>query len=247
MSIFTKILKRAGDTSEVSVSKAIENHKRFREDAESRQLEHFSRQFKEHAIKNALSGSSIPPIHQHCRFDNYEIYDNNQVNALAFAKSYAERIGKDSYQPSFIFSGTCGTGKNHLSAAICLSVINNGGMAKMITLNELHQQFRSRCFGESPTMKETIFMENLAKLDLLVIDEVGLQSNSPAQKIFIDQVINDRANKALPTGMITNLDFEGFTRSVSARVLDRMQAYGGAWINFEWESYRTRKVNNNEH
>ncbi|MGR5294768.1 ATP-binding protein [Vibrio mediterranei] len=238
--VFERLRARAGTPAkDFNLDEAIAKIKQQREEAEKKQFAVFERQFKNHALKNALGGSCIQPIHQNCRLSNYNIYVPDQQDVLNFAKVYAAEFFNGNVNPCFVFSGTVGTGKNHLAAAICFSIMEHGGLAKMTTVTELHQQLRSRCFGPNVLMTEDKFMEHLSKIDLLIIDEVGLQTNSNSQKIFIDQIINDRTNQRLPTGIITNLDFDGLTHVLGDRIMDRLQMNNGVWKNFGWQSYRT--------
>lgn len=239
-SVFERLRERAGTPSkDFDVADAIAQMEKRRQQAEAQQLGIFERQFKSHALKNALGGSCIKPIHEGCRLHSYRVYSPAQREVLNFSKVYASEFFNGEVNPCFVFSGSVGTGKNHLAAAICLHIMENGGLAKMTTVTELHQHLRSRCFGPNAVMSEDEFMENLAKIDLLVIDEVGLQTNSNSQKVFIDQIINDRTNQRLPTGIITNLGYDGLNHVLGERIMDRLQMNNGAWKSFDWPSYRT--------
>ncbi|EEB93499.1 hypothetical protein MPER_07831, partial [Moniliophthora perniciosa FA553] len=66
-------------------------------------------------LQNVLGRSGIQELHQSCSFQNYNAELPTQRNALEKSKAYAARFG--SGFGGFIFSGGCGTGKNHLAAA----------------------------------------------------------------------------------------------------------------------------------
>src|SRR5699024_8010711 len=65
--------------------------------------------------------SGIRELHINCSFDNYRVECAGQMNALEKARQYAAEF--DNSIASFIFSGNPGTGKNHLAAAICNTLI----------------------------------------------------------------------------------------------------------------------------
>ncbi|VEB61335.1 DNA replication protein DnaC [Salmonella enterica subsp. enterica] len=77
-----------------------------------------------------------------------------------------------------------------------------------------------------------------AKVDLLVLDEVGIQRGSSGEKVILNQVIDRRLSSMRPVGVLTNLNHEGLLDSLGARVIDRLQMDGGMWVNFDWGSYR---------
>lgn len=39
---------------------------------------------------------------------------------------------------------------------------------------------------------------------------------------------------------MTNLNYELLTETLGARILDRLQMDGGMWVNFDWDSYRSK-------
>ncbi len=239
--ILNRLSKISGH--EINIPKP-EECQRIREEAkakaEAEQYDRFARQQKEHAFKQAVGGSSIPVRYQSATLENYEVYDKAQNCALQFAKEYMQGFTGSVPPSSFVFSGGTGTGKNHLAAALCMAIINAGGSAKLVTVNELDQHRRAACYGQQATMTEIQFMRQVAKIDLLVLDEVGLTTNSASQRVFIDQLINDRSNLGIPTGVITNFNTEELSKELGPRIMNRLQEGGGHWISFTWESYRTR-------
>lgn len=233
-------------TTPEELEQARRDAEKAKRESELEQAAVIQRNIKNHALKVALGGCSIPPRYQDCTVDNYQVYESAQNIAVNFARQYASDFFGCFAPSSFVFSGTTGTGKNHLAAAICMQIINAGGLAKLATVNELDQQRHAACFGPNANMDQVQFMENLAKVDLLVLDEVGLSTNSQSQKVFIDQLINDRSNRALPTGLISNMNMDELSEHLGPRIMDRLQDGGGNWIDFSWKSYRTMNRGNDQ-
>ncbi|HDM8192292.1 TPA: ATP-binding protein [Vibrio harveyi] len=219
-----------------------EIRERATREAEAEQWTRFDRQQRDYKREKALGGSFIPERYQQCTLDNYQVTNDGQSAALHFARSWISDFKSKNYPASFTFSGETGTGKNHLAAAMCMQIIEAGGLAKLITVNELDQHRRAACFGEGATTSEVNFIRQFANIDLLILDEVGLSTNTQSQKVFIDQLINARVNNALPTGMLTNLNIPELSADLGPRIMNRMGENGGSWINFHWESYRTTKL-----
>lgn len=215
-------------------------HEQATKEAEQEQWERFSKQQRDYKLEKALGGSFIPERYQGCTFDNYEVTNPGQRHALNFAQSWLTDFKSGNRPSSFTFSGETGTGKNHIASAMCMKIIKSGRLAKLITVNELDQYRRASCFGEAATTTEVRFLREFSHIDLLILDEVGLSTNTTSQRVFIDQLINARVNNSLPTGMLTNLNIPELTADLGPRIMNRMGENGGTWINFHWDSYRTR-------
>lgn len=166
---------------------------------------------KQHRIENLFGRSGIAPLHTHCRFENYRIFNAGQKNALnqsvAFVKNFGTGFG------GFVFSGGCGTGKNHLAASIGYYLMSKGRSVLCITV-----------------------------VDLLILDEIGIQyQHSENTKIIINQLVDRRTSHKKPIGMLTNLNSEQIRQVLGDRIIDRMMMSNGIWLNFNWSSYR-RKI-----
>ncbi|NRA81181.1 MAG: ATP-binding protein [Pseudoalteromonas sp.] len=212
----------------------------LRKQGEQQTSEAFTSNKKEHASKLIVGRSGILPIHQHCSIDNYVVNCQEQGNALSYATWFINGFAKNNGS-SFIFSGTTGTGKNHLSAAICNALMANGKRCLIITVSELMMRLNS-CYGDNAKITEEQFFDGMINLDLLVIDEVGLgrTSNNAAnnERLAINQIVDKRLCHLKPTGILTNLGKKEINQQLGARIMDRMRTDGGQWIEFNWNSFR---------
>lgn len=191
---------------------------------------------KKQSMNNSIGRSGIQPLHQRCTINNYETNTEEQNFAKAFAFNYIMNFESNS-GCGFIFSGESGTGKNHLSAAICNKLIADGKQCLIITVNELIMKLR-KCYGSDAECGEDKFIENLVSLDLLVLDEIGLQRENVNEKLVLNQIVDQRISRFKPTGMLTNQNAEEINKTLGIRIMDRMRMNGGQWIPFEWESFR---------
>ena len=185
--------------------------------------------------KKLFGRSGILPLHQHCSIENYFTNCSGQEIAKDFASNYINRFCSNNGQ-GFIFAGKTGTGKNHLAAAICNAIMKNSYSCLIITVPDLMVLMRS-CYGKDPEMKENVFLKKMRQFDLLVIDEIGLQRGSDNEKIILNQIIDSRANRIKPTGILTNLDSSGLNCLLGDRIMRRMNINNGEWIPFNWEIY----------
>jgi putative replication protein len=150
------------------------------------------------------------------------------------AKSYAQNFGGGSFA-SFVFSGSPGTGKNHLAAAIGNHLLAAGHSVLVVTIPDLMLRVRE-CYDDGQS--ESSLLNDLCSVDLLVLDEVGIQRGSSGEKVIINQVIDRRLSSMRPVGILTNLNHGELVSTLGERVMDRLQMDGGIWVNFGWLSYR---------
>lgn len=149
------------------------------------------------------------------------------------AKRYAQNFGNGF--ASFVFSGSPGTGKNHLVAAVGNHLLAGGRSVLVVTVPDLMLRVRE-CYDEGQS--EAALLDDLCTVDLLVLDEVGIQRGSNGEKVILNQVIDRRLSSMRPVGILTNLNLEGLQDVLGERVIDRLQMDGGVWVNFDWGSYR---------
>ncbi|XVB26429.1 DNA replication protein DnaC [Citrobacter koseri] len=185
-------------------------------------------------MQRTFNRSGIRPLHQNCSFDNYRVENDGQMNALA--RQYVEEF--DGNIASFIFSGKPGTGKNHLAAAICNELLLRGKSVLIITVADIMSAMKDT-FGNRETSEEQL-LNDLSMVDLLVIDEIGMQTESRYEKVIINQIVDRRSSSKRPTGMLTNSNMEEMNKLLGERVMDRMRLGNSLWVIFNWESYRHR-------
>ncbi|MCF8581977.1 DNA replication protein DnaC [Enterobacter ludwigii] len=187
-------------------------------------------------MQRTFNRSGIRPLHQNCSFDNYIVESDGQLNALNKARQYVDNF--EGNIASFIFTGKPGTGKNHLAAAICNALLIQGKSVLIITVADIMTAMKDT-FTNKETSEEQL-LTDLSNVDLLVIDEIGVQTESKYEKVIINQLVDRRSSSKRPTGMLTNYNIEDMTRLLGERVMDRMRLGASLWVNFNWESYRSR-------
>ena len=89
--------------------------------------------------------------------------------------------------------------------------------------------------------KSTTLLEQIKKyisLDLLVIDEIGVQHGTDDERVLLYQVIDGRYNNIKPTIIISNSKNPVDDGYLDLRTIDRLKEGGGFSITFSGESYR---------
>lgn len=187
-------------------------------------------------IERSFGRSGIRELHRDCSFENYRAKTTQQIMIKEKARQYAADFGKT--MGGFVFSGRPGTGKNHLAAAICNALLQQGKTVMIITVADIMSAMRETFNNNESGRSEEKLIDDLSSVDLLVIDEIGVQNESRYEKVIINQIVDRRTSSRRPTGMLTNLDEIGLNRQLGERVMDRMTMGQSMWLNFNWESYR---------
>ncbi|BAH82892.1 DNA replication protein DnaC [Candidatus Ishikawella capsulata] len=194
-------------------------------------------------MQRIMGRSGIRELHMNCSFDNYHIENSGQYKALQMARQYSEQF--ETNIGSFVFSGRPGTGKNHLAAAIGTDLIMKGKTVIIVTVADLMSNMKDT-FNNTNNLTEERLLNDFSKVDLLVIDEIGIQTESRYEKVIINQIVDRRSSSKRPTGMLSNLDYSGMSILLGERVMDRMRLGNSIWVRFNWDSYRSR-ILGNEH
>lgn len=236
MSVFDRIKAKVGDQKDFDVDKAISEVKRWRAEDELKQVERFKKQFDECRANESIGRSGILDLHQSCSVDNYIAATAEQNHVKQFTRNYIDNFHMNNGS-GFIFSGSAGTGKNHLAAAMCNELMQRNVSCLVITVNELMQKLRGT-YQRDSKITEDQFIRSVIDFDLLIIDEVGLQRGTDAERLAINQIVDGRMCRLKPTGMLTNLEANEINEILGVRVMDRMRNNGGKWLQFKWQSYR---------
>ncbi|CAL4317675.1 DNA replication protein DnaC [Buchnera aphidicola] len=186
-------------------------------------------------IQKTLEKSGIKELYLNCSFENYKVFHSGQEKVLSSAKKYVKNFNNE--LSNFIFSGKPGTGKNHLAAAIGNYLILHGKKILIITIADLMSKIK-KTFQKNNNFTEEHFINKTSKVDLLIIDEIGIQKESNYEKIIIHQIIDRRSASKKSTGILSNLNYNSLYKLLGERILDRMKLGKSLWLNFNWNSYR---------
>jgi DNA replication protein DnaC len=151
-----------------------------------------------------------------------------------YVETWPERADKGS---SLILSGGVGTGKTHLACAIAKGVaIKYDAHAGYMTVAQAIRRIRATYNPEAKESEQEAF-DRLSALDLLVLDEVGIQSGSNHEHATLFEIINRRYESVLPTIVISNLGAKELSAAIGERLVDRLRE-NGAVLTFAWDSHR---------
>ena len=186
--------------------------------------------------------SRIPLRFKNRSFENYTVENEGQRKALNICRSYASSWAKVSKSGTgLIFSGKAGAGKTHLACSIAFEVIERGGVAQFATVAEVMRQIKS-AFSKDSATTEQGQIDHFSGMELLILDEVGMDYGTDFNKALIFEILNNRYENMLPTILLTNLDMDALTEYMGERLVDRMREGGGRVLSFTWDSYRGKST-----
>ena len=196
---------------------------------------------EEARIGKAVTNALIPPRFANKTFENYQVFHQGQKDALAKAQEFCEDIkAKPRGGINLILSGSCGTGKTHLACAVLRETIRSSKTGMYMLNDTMLRRIKSR--WDNAKGGEDEIIEKFSRVDLLVIDEVGMKENSfPWERDSFFEVINGRYEQMLPTIIVSNLSVTGeisIKSYVGQRSFDRLIEHSKV-ILMNWESFRT--------
>jgi DNA replication protein DnaC len=138
---------------------------------------------------------------------------NSLEKAFETARQYAEHP-----QGWLVFTGTYGSGKTHLAAAIANYRSDLGYLALFVDIPDLMSRLRAT-FSPSSSVTLDRRFEAYRTAPLLVLDDLGTQSMTPWVKEKLYQLFNYRYITELPT-VVTTAELRD---EMDPRLLSRMQ------------------------
>lgn len=193
---------------------------------------------------DAIMGrAAIPARFADKSLDVYRADSDKQKNILAscrdYANSFMAKNGANSTGASMILCGNPGTGKTHLAIGIAHQVLNSGGTAVYATAIQAIREIRETWGGRSGRSESDV-IAGYVKPDLLVLDEVGVQFGTDAEKLHLFDLINARYEAVKPMIVISNLGLLKIEEFIGERAIDRLRECGGKAFVFDWESMRRK-------
>lgn len=183
-------------------------------------------------VERRLEESMISPRFKDKTLSNWDASSPEQKKVLKIAKDFLE----NDRSPGLIFIGKPGTGKNHLACGIAVEYIKNHFKTALVTSTMKLLRAIKECWNNKEQLEANV-IKKFKDVDLLVIDEIGVQFCSETESIYITEIINERYEWLKPTILISNLNMIEITKLLGDRVIDRFRE-GGEVAVFNWESKR---------
>lgn len=217
---------------------ATEEVERMRVEVECR-----AREEKRRAWERKIGMAGIPDRFRTRTLESYIAKNDGQRRVLAFAKDYADNFAAAlETGRSALFIGTPGTGKTHLAVGIALQIMQQRRTVLFTSVLRAIRRIKET-WSKGSKETETQAIAALVFPDLLILDEVGIQFGSEAEKLLLFDVLNERYEKRRPTILLSNLTKDEVVAYLGERIIDRIREDGGSMQVFNWESARGTLAN----
>lgn len=189
-------------------------------------------------IEYMMEQSAIPARFAGRSLDNFKATSPEQTAALAIAREFLENFEQHRKRgDTLVFMGMPGTGKSHLATAILQGLMPKYcGM--YTTCLGMIRAIRATWRKDSEKSESDV-LATLEQAPLLVIDEIGVQYDTDAEKTLIFEVIDRRYREMQPTILLTNQSKSGLKEFLGERAFDRLTE-NAKWVVFDWPSYRAQ-------
>jgi len=201
---------------------------------------------KANSIKDQIDryqDMNIEPLFYNASFDNFE----TPTKELQYAKQSVVKLVRGEIQ-QIVMTGKNGTGKTHLAVAALKEL---GG--KIYSMYEITTRIRAT-YSPIAVENELDVVDELARLPLLVIDEMGRTKGSDAETNWLSYIIDKRHNRFLPTIIISNKHVKKYCPDknkggckeclenyISDDIMSRLNE-GGLLLQFSGEDWRIKKA-----
>jgi len=194
-------------------------------------------------LRTLLQRTAIPPRFANSTFDTFTVESPDQKTALDACREYADNFQQmHTKGVCMVLRGNVGTGKNHLACAIARQVSKQGYSSLLLTVGEAIQRIRATWDRDRQSPEtHTEIIERFADVNLLILDEIGRQYGSEAERINLFEVIDARYRAMRPTIIISNLPPAEISTYLGGAAYDRLRENDGILVNFDWESHRGRR------
>lgn len=118
-----------------------------------------------------------------------------------------------------VLKGGYGCGKTHLAAAIANYCLDRGRPVLFINTPDLLDHLRAAYSPNADSTYDERF-EQVRNASLLILDDLGTQSNTEWAQEKLYQIFNHRYNTRLPTVITTNQELESVEIRIQSRMVD---------------------------
>lgn len=185
----------------------------------------------EYLRRQARAG--VPLRFLHASLETFITDTAPQQEVLAVLRQFSATRGVE--PASLLLMGGPGTGKSFAGYALVNAWLQAERTACVFTASAVIRHVRETWRGEGEC--ESTVLKRLATVDLIVLDEVGVQSGSVNELTLLTDILNQRYEQLKPTVAIGNLTMAELTTVLGERAIDRFRE-GGRVLSFTWPSRR---------
>lgn len=161
-----------------------------------------------------LTFNNLLPEGRHGALQQQNVY----VTAVEAARNFA-------VEPKgfLVFTGPSGSGKTHLVAAVVNQLISSGRTVVYRSTPDMMDELRSG-FSHNAEYGYADLFDRLKNIPILVMDDFGIQNDSPWVREKLEQLVTYRNHQELPTVIAAGVPFESLDDRLKNRITDARQS-----------------------
>ncbi len=176
--------------------------------------------------KQRIVETRMPLEYQTKDFSTFIQETDSQKAAFKLARRFVkgwEKAKAGGY--GLLFLGSCGTGKTHLACAIMIELLKEYAFSypRYYKASEIFSAVRST-FQAGASTNEEETLKFFSSIQLLVIDEVGVQKGSEAEKRILFSILDNRVTSNKPSILLSNLGPKALEELLGDRLYDRIRS-----------------------
>lgn len=180
----------------------------------------------------------LGPRHSRCTLDTYKVTHEAQRGAVAAVRRYIDELPDRLIRgDGLVFYGSCGTGKDHLAAALLLAAVEQGHTARFVNGERLWDMV---CDGFRNDKPRKATVGPFERVDLLCVSDPVTRTASEAQAASLYRLVDARYNRMRPTIVTINAADEREAKAMlGVRTWSRL-CDGGSLVVCRWPDYRQK-------
>lgn len=182
-----------------------------------REKAEYERRKREDRIRENRSRAFVEADFAGCTFEKDDRLDPKISDAMKRYADNFETFRKDG--KGLLLYGGCGTGKTYFAACVANDLLDKGYRVMMTNFSYIINVLQSGFDGRQE------YLDRLCNVDLLVLDDLGIESGSEYRKEMIYTIIDGRYKAGKPMIITTNLHINSMKNQTDIslkRIYDRI-------------------------
>ncbi len=148
--------------------------------------------YEERRVLSLWTQAGVPSRYQNCSFQNFEVHDDSQRDALKIARQFVKNYPIQ--EVGLLFIGPCGVGKTHLAVALLQELVRTKkASCRFYDFRELIRDIQNTFTPDSPVTESDV-LQPVFQSSVLVLDELGAKKSSAWVEETVFFIINSRYN-----------------------------------------------------
>lgn len=185
--------------------------------------------FRQKVINNLYKQSNMSELLSKQNFENFDLsyYDKKIIQGLKYSpydnmKNIRNHCMKfvenfENTNKNLIFYGGTGLGKTFMSSCIAKALMDRGKTVLYLRASQFFRMCDDERFG-----RLTDGMDDVYKADLLIIDDLGTETEMRSNNSYLLEFLNERLISGRKIIINTNLNFEMLEKRYSKRFSSRL-------------------------